>query len=1027
MRPSTDAPEPRAWRIKAVATAAGALGLLLLALSAYCLTHAATLQSRLAHADAGDRIIAALRGELLSGAGSGALRPLVQRLLREGALPLRYLAVFNAEGVLLTQAGSFQGVAVPLLPTAVSNRLREGLYALSGSRGERRVLDARGRLLGSVEYRLGPSVGAAVREEAVEHLRVTGWIALALAMPILLVPAALWWRTRRLAPDWARRADPRTARLPVAEPAASTPAALAMEEFRARAGHVMDALAYGIIATDREGRVRYLNVTAERLTGWTLLDARGRLVWSICHVVGADDTPQTCAAERALQLLADVPASAARLRARHGEVRAVETMACLLRARDGAVDGVTMVLRDNSRQAGEMDALKREARLSQAVVDHLDEGLLMTDPAGVVRFANARAERMFGYSRHELEGFTVTKLMPVPFLNTPGVRITDYVATRAGQRLPKVVGWRKDATTFPVELWVQTMNFDDTAGLVVIVRDISERLRGENLATRLGRLLDSALEEVYIFDAQTLYFLEVNRGARRNLAYSAEALARMSPLEISAGLDPETFQNYLARLRGGEQEHLVYRCTHKRQDGSTYPVEVRLNFSREEEPPVFMAIAVDISERLVAEEKLQHLAHHDSLTGLPNRVMLYDRIEQARLSIQRSTRLMGIFFLDLDRFKQINDLHGHEIGDRVLKAVAERLKASVRPTDTVARLAGDEFVVVAPGLRTPEDATFLAQKLLDRFSQPLDIPGIEIVSRPSIGITMYPLDESDVEGLLRHADSAMYEAKQAGRGCYRMFSTEVDPDKRRRLELEREIHSAVALNQFHLQMTPVLDVDHGNVRAALSNLYWMHPRYGRIEHDELMRAAGRAGLLGDLELWQVCHACEHHLSARQRGLPLLPFVIGISGWQLRDPQFTGHVLELLDRYKAPGDRMLLAMTPDGMAEAASMHPETERLLARGVRLALRDFSAAPALDSAVSVALLIAGERIAGDESAARAMLAAAQARGVAVVAHGVAHPQQRARWAALGCRLQAGAAVQPAMEARQAISWLEGRTVEPL
>lgn len=998
----------------------------LAALAIYCLGHAARMQARLDHAHTGDRLVAALRSELLAGAGTRALRPLAQRLLREPGSPLRYLAVFDDQGVMLTRAGVFQNLEVPLAPEIVSTGLRRLLYALSGSPGRRRVLDEQGRLLGSFEYRLAPGVSAGVREEAVEHLRMTGWVALILTLPMLTVPVLMWWRAGRRVPEWARRADPR-ALLPATAPASGNPAAAAMDEFRMRAGHVMDALAYGIIATDRDGRVRYLNATAERLTGWSLADARGRLVYSICHVLGADDAPQPSAAERALQQVGDVPATAARLRARHGEVRAVETMACLLRARDGAVDGVTMVLRDNSRQAGEMDALKREARLSQAVVDHLDEGLLMTDPAGVVRFANARAERMFGYSRHELEGFTVTKLMPVPFLNTPGVRITDYVGSRSGQRLPKVVGWRKDATTFPVELWVQTMNFDDTSGLVVIVRDISERLRGENLATRLGRLLDSALEEVYIFDAQTLYFLEVNRGARRNLAFGAEELARMSPLDISADLDSETFQNYLGRLRGGEQEHLVYRCAHRRQNGSTYPVEVRLNFSREEEPPVFMAIAVDISERVVAEEKLQHLAHHDSLTGLPNRVMLYDRMEQARLSVQRSAHLMGVFFLDLDRFKQVNDLHGHEVGDLVLKAVAERLKVAVRPTDTVARLAGDEFVVLATGMRTPEDATFLAQKLLDRFAQPLDIPGIEIVSRPSIGITIYPLDESDVEGLLRHADSAMYEAKQAGRGCYRMFSTEVDPDKRRRLELEREIHSAVALNQFHLQMTPVLDVEHDTVRAALSNLYWMHPRYGRIEHDELMRAAGRAGLLGDLELWQVCHACEHHLSARQRGLPLLPFVIGISGWQLRDPQFTGHVLELLDRYKAPGDRLLLAMTPDGMAEAESMHPETERLLARGVRLALRDFNAAPAIDSAVSVALLIAPERIAGDERAARAMLAAAAARGAAVVAYGVTQPQQRARWTQLGCYLLAGSAVQPAMEARQAISWLEGRTVDPL
>ncbi len=188
-----------------------------------------------------------------------------------------------------------------------------------------------------------------------------------------------------------------------------------------------------------------------------------------------------------------------------------------MRNRQGVLDGVTLLFRDLTPYRRELESLRREVRLSQAVVDHLDEGLLTTDLAGVVRSANARAERMFGYSRDELVGFTIAKLMPVPFLNVPTIRITDYVTGRGNGKLPKVVGWRKDATTFPVELWVQPMRAEGSEGLVVIVRDISERLRGENLATRLGRLLDAANEEVYIFDAQTLRFLEVNRGARRNL------------------------------------------------------------------------------------------------------------------------------------------------------------------------------------------------------------------------------------------------------------------------------------------------------------------------------------------------------------------------------------------------------------------------------------------------------------------------------------------------------------------------------
>src|SRR3546814_289390 len=220
-----------------------------------------------------------------------------------------------------------------------------------------------------------------------------------------------------------------------------------------------------------------------------------------------------------------------------------------------------MLCRDATRHDAELDRLKREVRLAQAIVNHLEEGVLVTDEAGVVRFANVRATLMFGYTDDELHGFTVAKLMPVPFLNAPGVRLADYLAgaDRGEVALPRVVGWRRDATTFPVELWVQTLNFDQSAGLVVIVRDVTERQLGENLASRLGRLLDASTEEVYIFDAQTLVLLEANRGAQRNLGFHGEALLRMTPLDISAELDESAFRQYLERLRDGGQDSVVYR------------------------------------------------------------------------------------------------------------------------------------------------------------------------------------------------------------------------------------------------------------------------------------------------------------------------------------------------------------------------------------------------------------------------------------------------------------------------------------
>ncbi|MES0872702.1 sensor domain-containing protein [Sinimarinibacterium thermocellulolyticum] len=1001
------------WRVALL----GVSGIGLLTLGLACLVRAHGLQTRLDHAQVGGEVQRALLPALQRGDGERRLRPLVDALMQRPDLALYALAVYDAEGVLLTRAGMVEHLRLPLLPASIQDRARSAWYALIGSVGSRRLFAEDRRLLGSVAYSLDAGDVEGVRIEALAALRLAGWFALALAVPIGLMFGLAVRRRLRTPPPWAGRADP-LRQTPNVSSWGADPRALGD-----RAGEVMDALGYGLVLIDRDGRVRHLNTTAERLTGWSGADAAGRMHYSVVHLCdAADGDARLSLIEHALAHGRPRAAASAELRQRHGGHTPVEAVAHPMRDRRGALDTVTLLFRDQTAHRREIEALRREVRLSQAVVDHLDEGLLTTDLAGVVRSANARAERMFGYSRDELVGFTVAKLMPVPFLNLPAIRITDYVPGRSQSRPPKVVGWRKDATTFPVDLWVQPMRVDGADGLVVIVRDLSERQRGENLATRLGRLLDAASEEIYIFDAQTLRFLEVNRGARRNLGYDAEALVRMTPLDISEDLSEDGLRNFLARLHGGERDDLVYRCRHRRADGSTYPVEVRLHYSRAEEPPVFLAIASDISERLAAERKLDQLAYFDALTGLPNRVMLHDRLSQALLAAQRGARMLGVFFLDLDRFKAINDEYGHEVGDQVLRAVADRLRAVVRPSDTVARLSGDEFVLLTPGLRSAEDAALLAHKVLERFAQPLDLPGLSITCRPSIGITLYPLDESDADGLLRHADQAMYQAKQAGRGCFRLYTLHIDPKRLRQLELERELHAAVALNQFHLEFTPALAAD-GRARALLARLRWLHPRHGWVEQGEIFQAAGRAGLVADIELWMICAACERLRAAAAAALPLLPQVLPLSGWQLRDREFLGHLTGLIDRYAVPVSALVLALTPDGQVEAATHHPHLDPLIARGLRFGLRDFNRVPdTLPLPLSHALMHASLSA---DAAAVARLRAALDAAALLVAVGVDDADTRARCEKLGVDCMAGVAVAPTLPAAALNDWLRNARVD--
>lgn len=964
-----------------------------------------------------------------------ALREAVRELYGRRSLGIRYLAVRDATGTLLAEIGEWERLELPLLTPGLEQRLRQWLYQLGGSTGRGRVVHE-DQTLGSFDYAISTTLRAEVQDAAVERLRRSGWLGLGATL-LLLVFTLLLWRLRGplVSPQhWAERLEPGAAARFDLSPlhAMDTPRETLLLALRERVGNALDQLQYGLIMTDPERRVHYLNRTAERLTGWTLTDARDRLVYSVFHAEDIDGEPRVTAAEQVLETGGPVLPTDCQLKARDGTLHPVEMMACLMPDADAGPPGAAMMFRDTRQQQTYLQQLVRQSRASQAVVDHLDEGLLTTDPAGVIRFANSRARRMFGYSLEELAGTSVTRLMPAPFLNTPGLRLTDYTGSPQARSLPKVVGWRKDATTFPLEINVQPMSVDGESGLVVIVRDISERLASESLAMRLGRLLDSAVEEVYIFNAQTLQFLEVNRGARRNLGYSEEQLLRMTPLSISNGITPEQFQGLLNQLRNGTAEHQTYRANHRRMDGTEYPVEVRLNYSREEEPPVFMAIVVDITERLAAEENLERLAHRDPLTGLPNRSMLFDRLRQALATAVRNRRQVAVLFIDLDGFKQVNDRHGHEVGDQVLQRVASRLQDMLRATDTVARLGGDEFVIVAPGLRGVEDAEILATKILDRFREPLDLPGLGLVISPSIGIAVYPMDESNPENLLRHADGAMYQAKQAGRGQYRLFSSEISPERQRKLELERELHAAVALNQLHLLLSPLMDVAHDQVRAGLSSIWWEHLRHGRVEAPEVLSAANRTGMLGDIELWQVAAVCSQIRHAQQHKIPVLPVFVDISGWQLRDPEFASYLLHLLERFKVPSGRLVMVFGRDGWAEAQNAPEDLVRKLKlMGVRFALRDFTPDSSLLPAgavlpihaafLSSALLEQLDQEA-TQAALRGLFQQARQSGLLLIAPGVRSAGQRKILEGVGCQLMAGPLFAEDLPLTEAAKWLASR-----
>lgn len=985
-----------------------------LALAVRALSSASDLQSRLDRSYA----LSAAEQQLLPGLASGdapRVESALAALLRQPEFAFRYLAVRDGSGSVLAADGLHESLNRRSdLPESWRRWLRATLYTAFGETGELTLREG-SRTLGAVEYAIGSPNARLVRDEAVDRLRTTGFVGAVLALGfgvalVLLLRATLAQPTlpaaRLRTPRGENGAKPKTAE------SASGSSTAAFEE-----------LAIAVIDVDAELRVLGLNRTAVALTGWSEADAVGQLVYTVFHARDDSGAPIQSPAERCLREAHEQPAQELRLRPRGGSGRDAMVEARAIRRNGGA----RMLFQDIGGRVASREALRAEARVAQGVIDQLLEAVLTTDPAGVVKTANARALRMFGYGAEEMLRMTVARLLPVPFMNTPGLKLTDYMP--GGQtRLPKLAGWRKDATTFPAELTVEPMRALDEERLVVIIRDITEQLRSQSLAQRLGRLLDSASEEVYIFDAQSLYFIEVNKGARRNLGLKPDQLARMSLASIATDLEPAMLQSYLARLRGGEAEHVSYKTSHKRSDGSTYPVEVRLSFSRDEEPPVFMAIALDITEREAAEKRMRQLAHYDGLTNLPNRALLFDRLKQAMLVAQRTGRQLAVLFMDLDGFKPVNDAYGHEAGDLVLQAVADRLNGGLRAADTVARFGGDEFVVLAHGQRDTDDTMMLAAKVHDLFKPAFDVRGQKMHLSTSIGITLYPADPADAEGLLRHADAAMYQAKQKGQGCTHLHVL-ADPGAKPRAhrgDLAAEINAGLTTRQFQLQFWPVLGAG-GLVAAAVADFYWMHPEYGRVESREALGAARRAGLNAAIEAWMLDECAAQHRQGQQQGLPALPVIVALSARQWRDPEFPERLLKLMDRASASMKMLIPLIDGSDWPEAASaVQMLWSSLFQRGLRLAVSQPPPDASMEGVGLVVMPHAGERALEGELA-RAQLRRFAKLELPLLVEGVATPAEWERLRSQGASHGTGPGLQAPLTPLEYSGWIAARGARPL
>ncbi|WP_205229910.1 putative bifunctional diguanylate cyclase/phosphodiesterase [Azospira oryzae] len=480
--------------------------------------------------------------------------------------------------------------------------------------------------------------------------------------------------------------------------------------------------------------------------------------------------------------------------------------------------------------------------------------------------------------------------------------------------------------------------------LFFLVRRSLARLQGSYRALAESEALYESLVQVM---PQCLYRMDresritfANRALERHLGKPREAILGHSPREVyPADLAAKYRQDDL-RVLQGETLNLIEEMVSLDSEQRKRYIEIVKTPTYAPDGSIngIQGIFWDITARKSAEEQIEYLAHHDPLTDLPNRVLLRDRFLQAQGQAARSDNRVAILFLDLDHFKLVNDTLGHPIGDRLLQAVAERLRRGVRETDTISRQGGDEFVIVLPELADPESAGSIAGKLMEQMHEPVRVNGHRLNVTFSLGIALYPDDGDDFDTLMKKADTAMYSAKEAGRNTLRFFTAAMNVEAAARLKLQGRLQRALEKEELVLYYQPQFDLASGRILGAEALLRWRDPERGLVPPGEFIPVAEDTGLIGPIGEWVIGEACRELRRWHEAGATDLSMAVNLSPVQFRRSRLVEIAARALQENRLPAECLEFELTESLLIrEDAAILETLTALKGLGVKLSIDDF------------------------------------------------------------------------------------------
>jgi diguanylate cyclase (GGDEF)-like protein/PAS domain S-box-containing protein len=573
-----------------------------------------------------------------------------------------------------------------------------------------------------------------------------------------------------------------------------------------------------------------------------------------------------------------------------------------LHDQDGRLTHSLLYRSDITREKAVLDAVSQSEALYRALVDNIQMGVMLVDREYNILMANAGLERMLGKEPGSLEGCKCHVAMELGDAPCPCCPAKVAMETGCGAETRMLLTQAEGGPR-----WLHFRAFPHYGGgiqgFIEVVADVTDQVNAEIRQRRNASVFDNTHDGIVITDANGT-ILEVNKAFTRLTGYTSEEAVGQNARMLQSGQHDRHFYEALWQGLLGN-DGWEGEITNRRKDGSTFLESLTIHAVRDAEGRLlhYLGVFSDITRVRETQTRLESLAHFDPLTCLPNRVLFADRMNQALAQARRHQTMMAVGYLDLDCFKPINDTHGHHVGDRLLIEIAQRLKAGVRANDTVARLGGDEFALVLVDLEGPKEARLILDRMLGSIEQPVLVNDLRLGVSASIGVTLFPQDDSDAETLLRHADQAMYAAKQSGRATCVIFDAERDRLARNQREMLTGVRLALVREEFLLYYQPTVDMRQGTVVGAEALLRWRHPTQGLLVPAHFLTAIEDSDLSAQVDRWAIAKAIQQMAAWAAKDIRLTVSV-NISARLLLQPGLDVWLQEQFSEYPGVSPRSL---------------------------------------------------------------------------------------------------------------------------